>query len=139
MHLICLSSQNYSQHKRFDVSRKKPKHFQVCSFVNVVSISWQRAEKNVYHVRKQQVAKASLSFTLVDFVKNGFLFSSSLYFKENQKSYEDGRGAYLQHEEFDLLVNLHALILQDRLKMMAGWYAFKTLKKAHASSRGNNE
>lgn len=32
---------------------------------------------------------------VVNFVKNIFLFSSSLHFKENERSYGDGRDAYL--------------------------------------------
>jgi len=36
-----------------------------------------------------------MAAAIVNFVKNGFLFSSSLHFKGNGKSYEDGRDASL--------------------------------------------
>lgn len=81
---------------------------------------------------------------IVSFVKKGFLFLSSLHFKENEKSYQDGRGCISSiWQELDL-PNLQAQILQDRLKMIADIVAdccaLKTLQKSMLlNSRRNNE
>lgn len=40
-------------------------------------------------------AIVGLLFLFVCLFTNGFLFSSSLHFKEDEKSYEGGRDAYL--------------------------------------------
>lgn len=88
-----LSSQNGTCCKRFDISRKED--FQICSFVSLASISWQRAENTMYHVKSHRFSWVlSMIIVSVDCVKEIPIFFH-LTFQRKWKEVAEMEGMHI--------------------------------------------